>query len=123
TSTSFAAGANLVVFENSENADAAWKLIEWLTQPDTQVAWFEATSDLPSQESAWTDDALAGDPKASVFGEQLQSVKSAPALETWPQVSDAADTLIEEIVVSGKDPAQAMAELQSTAESLGTGSD
>ncbi|WP_174264806.1 sugar ABC transporter substrate-binding protein [Phytoactinopolyspora halotolerans] len=123
TSTSFTAGANLVVFENSENPDAAWKLVEWLTRPETQVAWFEATTDLPSQESAWTDKALADDPKVSVFGEQLQSVKTAPPLETWPQVSDAADSLVEQIVASGKDPAQAMAELQSTAESLGTGSD
>jgi multiple sugar transport system substrate-binding protein len=122
TSTSFAAGANLAVFKNSKSPDAAWKLIRWLSEPETQVAWFKATTDLPSQKSAWTDPALANDPKVSVFGKQLEGVKTAPALTTWPQISAAADTLLEKIVKDGKDPAQAAKELQSTADSLGTGS-
>ncbi|RSM56555.1 ABC transporter substrate-binding protein [Actinoplanes sp. ATCC 53533] len=121
TSTSFAAGANLAVFKNAKNPDAAWKLIRWLADPKTQVAFFNATKDLPAQQSAWTDPVLANDPKVSVFGKQMQSVKTAPALTTWPQISAAADTQLEQIMKSGKDPAQAMKEVQSTADSLGTG--
>ncbi|TDD72561.1 extracellular solute-binding protein [Jiangella aurantiaca] len=121
TSTSFAAGANLVVFDNAENADAAWKVIQWLSQPEVQVEWFRTVNDLPAQQAAWEDSALTQDPKVSVFGEQLENVKTPPALTAWPEVSAAADTQLEQVVRGGKDPATALAELQATADSLGTG--
>lgn len=121
TSTSFAAGANLAVFKDAENPEAAWKLVEWLSQPEVQVDWFSAVNDLPAQESAWDDPTLTADPKVAGFGEQLKSVKIAPTLTTWPQVSAAADTQLEQILRGDKDPAVALGELQSTADSLGTG--
>ncbi len=120
-STSFAAGSNLAVFTKAKNPDAAWKVIQWLTQPEVQVEWFTTVNGLPSQEAAWEDVALTSDEKVSVFGAQLQSVKTAPALTTWPQVSAAGDTQLEQVIKGGKDVAAALAELQSTAESLGTG--
>lgn len=120
TSTSFAAGANLGVFKTAENPDAAWKLVEWLSRPDVQTAWFETVNDLPAQQSSWQDEALTSDPRVGVFGTQLESVKIAPTLTTWTQVSAAGDTQIEQIFRGGKSPADAMAELQQTAESLGT---
>ena len=43
-------------------------------------------------------------------------------MTTWTQVSAAADTQVEQVVKAGKDPAQALQELQSTAKSLGTAS-
>ncbi|MEV0143497.1 MULTISPECIES: sugar ABC transporter substrate-binding protein [unclassified Nonomuraea] len=121
TSTSFAAGANLAVFKNSKNPDAAWKLVQWLTQPDVQVEWFKTVNDLPSRQSAWKDPALTADPKVAVFGEQLKSTKTAPVLTTWTQVSAAADTEIERVFRGGKSPQDAVRQLQSTADSLGTG--
>jgi multiple sugar transport system substrate-binding protein len=121
TSTSFAAGANLGVFEDAENPDAAWKLIQWLSEPNVQARWFEAVNDLPAQQSAWDDEALTADPRVAVFGDQLQSVKIAPTLVSWTQVSAAADTQVEQIFRGGKDVEDALAELQSTADSLGTG--
>lgn len=52
SSTSFVGGSNLAVFEEAKNKEAAWKFIEWLTQPEVQVKWFELTTDLPSNEAA-----------------------------------------------------------------------
>lgn len=121
TSTSFAAGANLAVFKNAENPDAAWKLIQWLNQPEVQTDWFSAVNDLPSQQSAWDSEALTSDPKVAVFGDQLKSVEIAPTLPAWAQVSAAADTQIEQVFRGGKSVADALKELQSTADSLGTG--
>lgn len=121
TSTSFAAGANLAVFKAAKNPDAAWKLIQWLTEPDVQADWFEAVNDLPAQEVAWNDPALSENTKVSVFGDQLQSTKTAPPLTSWTQVSAAADTEVEQMIRGGKTPAEALAQIQSTADSLGTG--
>jgi multiple sugar transport system substrate-binding protein len=121
SATSFIGGSNLVVFKDSKNQDAAWKFIQWLSQPDVQIRWFKAATDLPSVQSAWKDPALAGDPYLSVIGEQLKSGNSPPQVPTWTQVSAAADTVLEQIVKAGANPAKAMKSLQSTADSLGTG--
>lgn len=118
TSTSFAAGANLAVFNDADNPDGAWKLIEWLNEPENQTEWFKAVNDLPAQQASWEDTALTEDPRVSVFGDQLENVKIAPTLTSWAQVSAAADTQIEQIFRGGKAIEQALAEIQSTAESL-----
>lgn len=121
TGTSLIAGANLVVFEQAKNRDAAWKLIRWLARPETQIEFFRATGDLPSHREAWNDPLLAGDPKVSVFGQQLQHVKTVPPVDTWPEVAAAADTALEQVFRGGKDPATALRELQATADSIGMG--
>jgi len=121
SATSFVGGSNLVVFKDSKNQDAAWKFIQWLSQPEIQIKWMKAATDLPAVASAWQDPALAGDPKLTVFGDQLKTSNSPPQVSTWTQVSSAADTVLEQIVKAGADPAKAMKGLQGTAESLGTG--
>jgi multiple sugar transport system substrate-binding protein len=121
SSTSFVGGSNLAVFSKSANPGAAWKLIRFLSAPQTQVAWYKATGDLPSAQAAWSDPALAGDPKLAVFGRQLKSVDSPPATAEWTQVQSAGDAQMERVMVSGADPAQAVKALQATAAAIGTG--
>jgi multiple sugar transport system substrate-binding protein len=121
SSTSFVGGSNLVVFKKSKNRDAAWKLVQWLSQPKIQATWYKSTGDLPAVQAAWDDPSLSGDPKLAVFKAQLADVKSPPANTAWTQVSAAADTQLERIVKSGTDPAAAVKALQSSADSIGTG--
>ncbi|WLQ08613.1 sugar ABC transporter substrate-binding protein [Arthrobacter oryzae] len=121
TSTSFVGGSNMVVFKKSENRDASWKLLQWLSKPEVQLKWYKATGDLPSQQSAWKDQSLASDSKLSVFGDQLKNTNNPPAVSTWTQVAAAADSEIEQIVKAGKDPAEALKSLQQAADSIGTG--
>ncbi|WP_433888510.1 sugar ABC transporter substrate-binding protein [Streptomyces sp. CA-111067] len=121
TSTSFLGGSDLVVMKKAKNADAAWKLIQWLSQPATQVEWFKLSGDLPSQQAAWKDPVLTSDSKVSVFGKQLLSVRTPPTLPTWNEVSAAGDGALEEMVKGGQSPEQAMKGLQGKAASIGTG--
>jgi multiple sugar transport system substrate-binding protein len=121
SSTSFVGGGDLVVFKKSENQDAAWKFIQFMSQPEVQVEWQQAVGDLPAAQSAWTDPALADDPMLSVFGDQLDDTNAPPSVPTWTQVSAAADTVLEQVVKSGMAPADAMKSLQATADSIGFG--
>jgi multiple sugar transport system substrate-binding protein len=121
SSTSFVGGSNMVVFKKSKNRDASWKLLQWLSKPEVQLKWYQATGDLPSQQSAWKDPSLAGDSKLSVFGYQLKTTDNPPAIPAWTQVAAAADSEIEQIVKAGKDPAEALKSLQQAADSIGTG--
>lgn len=119
SSTSFLGGSNLVVFKDSANPDAAWKLIDWMVQPETEVDWYTKTGDLPSSQSAWQDPSLTDDAKLSVFGTQLETAQSAPTTASWVEVSVVAEGLLEQMVRGTKTPADALAELQSKAEAIG----
>jgi len=122
SSTSFVGGGDLVVFKKSHNQDAAWKFIQWMLKPDTQIKWQQTLGDLPASQAAWKDPVLANDPVLSVFGQQLTDTKAPPAIPTWNQVSSAGDQALEQIVKSGADPAEVLKKLQATADSIGTGS-
>jgi multiple sugar transport system substrate-binding protein len=120
-STSFIGGSNLAVFQDTESRDAAWALVDWLTQPETQVKWYEMTTDLPSVQEAWEDDALTADDKLSKFGEALQTAKAPPSFPSWEEVATGFDGEIEKVAKSGLSAEEAVKAAQAQAESIGTG--
>jgi multiple sugar transport system substrate-binding protein len=120
-SSSFIGGSNLAVFQNTESRDAAWALVDWLTQPETQVKWYEMTSALPSVQEAWEDDALTADDKLAKFGEQLLTAQAPPSFPSWEQVAEAFDGEIEKVAKQGLSAQEAMDAAQARADSIGTG--
>jgi multiple sugar transport system substrate-binding protein len=120
-SSSFVGGSNLAVFKNTKNRDSAWKFVQWLSDPKTQVEWYKSSTDLPSVKSAWQDPALTADEKLAVFGKQLETAQAPPSFPTWEQVVTSFDTEMEKVTKSGADPAAALKTVQKQAESIGTG--
>ena len=57
---STAGGSSLVIFRSSRHAQAAWRLIEYLSEPDVQVRFYALTGNLPPRRAAWRDGRLAG---------------------------------------------------------------
>ncbi len=119
--TSFVGGGDLAVFNDSDNADNAWKYVQWLAEPETQQAFYDTVGDLPAVQSAWDTGKLAEDPKLQVFGEQLDSAQSPPAVPTWEQVAGSIDALVERVTRGTMPADEAVAEMQSKAQSIGTG--
>ena len=119
--SSFVGGGDLAVFEDSENADSAWKYVQWLSEPETQQAFYDEVGDLPAVQSAWESGDLSEDPQLQVFGQQLEEAVSPPAVPTWEQVAGAIDGLVEQASKGGMASDEAVAEMQSKAESIGTG--
>ena len=78
SATSFVGGGNLVVYKDSKNKDLAWTFVDYLTDPKTQVAWYQDVTDLPAVQAAWDDPAIKNDPHVAMFGQQLKDTK-APA--------------------------------------------
>ena len=118
-SVSFSGGANLVVFDGSDNAESAWKLVDWLSQPETQVAFYEATGDLPAAQSAWDDPALADDASLETFGTQLETAKAPPVTTSWVQVAAKGDQALEQLRRGDGDVAGVLATLQADADAIG----
>ncbi|HEY8721656.1 sugar ABC transporter substrate-binding protein [Pengzhenrongella sp.] len=118
---SFMGGSDVAVFKSAKNRDAAWKFIQWLSKPETQVAWYKTTSDLPAVSSAWDTGALATDPQLKVFGTQLKSAVAPPSIPNWEQIAAVIDTELEKVCKSGLDPQQAATAIQKQADAIGTG--
>jgi multiple sugar transport system substrate-binding protein len=121
-SSSFVGGSNLAVFKNTKNRDSAWKFVQWLSDPKTQVKWYGMSTDLPSVKSAWQDPTLTADTKLAVFGKQLETAQAPPSFATWEQVVTSFDTEMEKVTKTGADPAAALKTVQKQADSIGTGS-
>ncbi|MFI5168584.1 MAG: sugar ABC transporter substrate-binding protein, partial [Thermoanaerobaculales bacterium] len=85
---SVAGGASLAIFRGCRHKEAAWKVIEYLSQPDQQLEFYRLTGDLPPRQSAWTDPDLARNPYAQAFGTQLQHVRSTPKIPEWERIAD-----------------------------------
>jgi multiple sugar transport system substrate-binding protein len=121
TSSSFVGGSNLAVFKDSENRDSAWKLVEWLSEPETQVKWYQLSTDLPAVTSAWDDPSLSDDEKLATFGTQLETAKAPPSFPTWEQVVTGFDSELERITKQDADVAEGLTTVQGQADSIGTG--
>ncbi|WP_173915409.1 sugar ABC transporter substrate-binding protein [Halobacillus sp. Marseille-Q1614] len=103
TNTSSMGGANLSIFESSDNVEGALKYISYLTEVDTQMEWLEESNTLPSRTEAWEEDVMTEDPMYATFGKQLEDTK--PGLQT-PQFERIAQEFlgsIERIVEGGAD--------------------
>ncbi|HEX6909309.1 MAG TPA: sugar ABC transporter substrate-binding protein, partial [Longimicrobium sp.] len=83
---SLAGGASLVLFRNSRNRDAAWKFIQYLSEPATQVRFYELTGDLPARRSAWQSPVLARNAHAAAFRSQLDRVVPLPKVPESEQI-------------------------------------
>jgi multiple sugar transport system substrate-binding protein len=84
---SIAGGSSLVVFRASKEKDAAWKLVAFLSRPETQVRFYELTGDLPARREAWDAAPLASDPRVGAFGVQLQRVVPCPKIPEWELIA------------------------------------
>jgi multiple sugar transport system substrate-binding protein len=120
---SFIGGSNLGVLADAENPDAAWKFVQFATDPATQVDWFEMSNDLPAVESSWDDPALADDPTLAVYGEVLETAKSTPAIPTWGEIDHELNLVIEQVIAGNLDPQDAATRMQDAATSIGSGLD
>lgn len=82
-----AGGGSLVVFRASRHQHAAWALIEYLSQPAVQRRFYELTGDMPPRRSSWDSPVLRDDPQARAFREQLERVRSTPAVPEWERIA------------------------------------
>jgi multiple sugar transport system substrate-binding protein len=119
--TSFVGGGDLAVFTDSDNKENAWKYVKWLADPETQQGFYDEVGDLPAVQSAWESGELATDEQLQVFGEQLGSALSPPAVPTWEQIASVVDGETEKATRGDTSVEDAVAAMQEQASSIGTG--
>ena len=113
-----AGGTSLVVFRSSAHKQAAWQLVEFLSQPQVQQRFYALVGDLPPRRSAWRDGALAADPLAQPFAEQLERVKPTPKVLEWERIAQELRIVTEQVVRGGLDPARAGEQLDARVDAI-----
>ncbi|MEB2344974.1 MAG: extracellular solute-binding protein [Deltaproteobacteria bacterium] len=86
-SVSIAGGACLAIRRGSPRREAAWRFVEFLSEPAQQIAFHARTGDLPPQAAAWETPALRDDPRAAAFRRQLASLRPTPAVPEWERIA------------------------------------
>ncbi|MDR7252636.1 multiple sugar transport system substrate-binding protein [Nocardioides sp. BE266] len=119
--TSFVGGGDLAVFADSDNKESAWKLVQWLADPDTQQDFYDEMGDLPAVSAAWDSGELAEDPQLSIFGDQLDHTLAPPAVPTWEEVATVIDSQVEKATKGDTSVEDAVKEMQRQAAQIGTG--
>jgi multiple sugar transport system substrate-binding protein len=94
---SVAGGTTLVLFQRSQRKDAAWKLVEYLSEPAVQVRFHDLTGDLPPRRAAWSTPALANDPYAHAFRDQLERAKPTPKVPEWERIATEIELVAEQM--------------------------
>lgn len=100
-------GANLVIWNSTENVDNAVLLLEFMSKPENQLQFLETSSSLPANMEAWEDEALSNE-LITTFGEQLENSEHMPLLPEWEQIAQSFLTYWEQITVGGADVAEQM---------------
>ncbi|HET8909871.1 MAG TPA: sugar ABC transporter substrate-binding protein [Ktedonobacteraceae bacterium] len=119
TNTSFVGGSNMVVFKNSPNRAAAWKFVQYLSDPTVQTKWYNAVGDLPSVQSAWNSGTIASDKNLAIFHTQLGDAQGPPSTSKWEEAALAIDNDIQSVMLGKSSPDQAAQDMQQKATSIG----
>ncbi|MFC4728122.1 sugar ABC transporter substrate-binding protein [Coralloluteibacterium thermophilus] len=95
---SVAGGSSLVIFRSSRHKDAAWKLVEFLSEPAMQERFHALTGNLPPRRSTWAAPALQADPHAAAFREQLERTRPTPKVAEWERIVIEMQRMAERVV-------------------------
>lgn len=113
---SLANGTSFVVFRQSTHKAAAWKLIHYLSLPQTQAKFHELTGDLPPRRSPWRTPALANDRHAKAFREQLERAVPTPKVPEWERIAQELRIIGEEVAYNRMTVDQAAEEMDRRAD-------
>jgi multiple sugar transport system substrate-binding protein len=107
--TSLLAGSNLGVWGATNNQDGALALLDFLSKPETQVAWFGLDGQLPTAKDALADATLTSDPLVAVYSEQLANARILPLVPNWDgETGKALLDALNAIVLTGADRDQTL---------------
>jgi multiple sugar transport system substrate-binding protein len=115
---SLAGGASLVLVRGTPNADAAWRLVEFLSEPAQQVRLHVLTGDLPARRAAWRDPTLADAPHVAAFRTQLEHVRATPKIPEWERIAGKIAQYAEAVVRNESTIDQALAALDADVDAI-----
>lgn len=106
----------------SENKDAAWSFMEFALGPEGAPIVAKSGRTVPSLKSVAESDAFL-DPTAKpansqVFLDTIPVIRQVPSISTWPEIEDAAESILEEGFYRGEGAPAIIGELRAATDSI-----
>lgn len=79
----FFGGSHLTVFKNTKYPEQAWELIKFLSTEEAQIAYSQASGQLPALKSALQSETLTSDPNMAQFVKAAEFSQSYPSIPQW----------------------------------------
>ena len=98
---SIAGGSSVIVFKAARHPAEAWRLVEYLSQPEVQARFYALTGDLPARKSTWTQARLDDDVYTRAFRDQLERVVPQPKVPEWERITQEMKT-VAKLTVRGR---------------------
>jgi len=114
TGTSLFGGSNMGIWSNSKHIPADLRLLDYLAQTPTQLAWYKAANELPTTQAALADPSLASDPMAQVYVNQLHDAKLLPVVPNWGKYNQAALDALNSVALKGANEQSTLTSLNQT---------
>jgi multiple sugar transport system substrate-binding protein len=115
---SIAGGSSLVLFRNSPRKQAAWELLQYLSEASTQSRFQALTGDLPPRRAVWKEARLASDVHARAYLDQLERAKPTPKVPEWERIATEMRLVAEQMVNGRLTVEEAAAELDRRADAI-----
>jgi multiple sugar transport system substrate-binding protein len=108
---SLAGGASFAIFRASQHKSEAWQLIQYLSEPAQQLAFYHLSGDLPARLDVWRQSGLETDRYAHAFWVQLHRVRATPKVPEWESITSKIIDQSEESIRGGVAPARSLGAL------------
>jgi multiple sugar transport system substrate-binding protein len=118
TGTSLFGGSNMGIWSKSTHVQADLRLLDFLDQTSSQLAWWKSADELPTTNAALADPTLASDPMAQVYVKQLQDAELLPVVPKWSAMNQDALDALNSIALKGSDETSTLATLNTTISGL-----
>lgn len=110
TPSSALGGEMLAINARSQHAEAAYKLIQYLTSVPAMVTRAEATGDPPAQPAAYTNALYAKDPQFAQIKALAADAAPRPVTPSYPQISSDLQVMLSSVFSNQLQPDKALAQ-------------
>jgi sn-glycerol 3-phosphate transport system substrate-binding protein len=117
-------GGNLYILKNipDENKAAAWRFIQFLSDPQQEADWTVATGYIAPRQSAWNTDTLkqlsSDKPQYAVARDQLQYAQKELATHRSNDIQQIFAKAVQAVINGDKQPKQALDDAQTAADAI-----
>lgn len=96
-SVSIVGGEDVVMFADSQNKDPAWKFVQFLLSPETQITMAK-TGQIPVISSALQDPYIVEHPYYGTYLKQLETAKPRTPHPAWNRIEEAVQTAFQKVL-------------------------
>ncbi|KEO81309.1 hypothetical protein EL26_21385 [Tumebacillus flagellatus] len=99
---------HIVMLKTAARKQAAWKWIDYVTNPENSQAWSKTAGFIPYRKSGLHDPNFTRDPNYQVLISATQNARAYPTLPEWPQIDNLLSDAIQTALAGKRTPKEAL---------------